>query len=110
MSPVAAALIIFAGLAVFAWQMSFRLRPLLFARKDVRWDKPGDRTARLPEYGLGQKRLPSKPERTAGMAHIVIFAALLLAQVATLTAFGLAFDEHFRLPLFNDANVGGRAF
>jgi Fe-S oxidoreductase len=110
MSPIAAAFIILAGLAVFAWQMSFRLRPLLFARKDVRWDHPGERTERLVEYGLGQKRMPTKPERTAGMAHIFIFAAFLLAQVGTVTAFGLAFDEHFRFPLLNDSNPAGQLY
>src|SRR5438132_764710 len=108
MSPVAAAIIIVSGLGIFLWQMSFRLRPLLFARKDVRWDHPGERTERLMLYGLGQKRMPGKPERTAGMAHILIFAAFLLAQVGTLTAFGLAFDEHFRFPLFNDGNPAGQ--
>src|SRR5436190_1340317 len=47
MAPVLATLIILAGLSVFAWLISSRIRPLLFARKDVRWDDPATRTERL---------------------------------------------------------------
>ena len=110
MSPVAAILIILAGLAVFVWTMSFRIRPLLFARKDVRWDAPAERTNLLVEYGLGQKRMPSKPERAAGMAHVWIFAAFMVAQLGTLTSFGVAFDEHFQLPLLNGGHLVGQLY
>src|SRR5437588_4537704 len=101
MSPVAAALIIAAGLAVFLWQIGYRIRPLLFARRDVRWDHPGERAEKLIEYGLGQKRMPAMPERAAGMALIWIFVAFLVAQLGTLTSLGLAFDEKFTLPFLN---------
>lgn len=110
MSPVAATFIIVAGLAVFLWQMSLRLRPLLFARPDVRWDKPGERTEKLLEYGFGQKRMPTKPERLAGLAHMGIFAAFLFAQVGTLTSFGAAYNEHFSFPLLNSGNPVGQLF
>ncbi len=110
MSPVAATLIIAAGLAAFLYTMGKRIRPLLYARKDVRWDRPGERTEKLVEYGLGQKRMPSKPERTAGLAHVLIFVAFLVAQVGTLTSFGLAFSEHFRFPLLNAGNFVGQGF
>src|SRR5438067_1197284 len=101
MAPVAALIIIAAALAVFLWTISYRIRPLLFARKDVRWDAPAERTNRLVEYGLGQKRMPTKPELAAGLAHMSIFAAFLVAQLGTLTSFGLAFDEQFKLPYLN---------
>src|SRR3954465_14492940 len=65
MAPVLATLIILAGLGLFAWIISYRVRPLLFARRDVRWDDPGTRTEKLLLYGFGQKRMPSKPERPA---------------------------------------------
>src|SRR3954469_12136066 len=107
MAPVLASLIILAGLAIFFWVMSFRIRPLLFARPDVRWDDPGTRTERLMLYGLGQKRMPSKPERPAGAAHIWIFVAFIVAQLGTLTSFGLAYDAGFHLPfLSHDAALG----
>ena len=107
MAPVLATLIIVAGLTVFAWIISWRVRPLLFARGDVRWDDPGTRTERLLLYGFGQKRMPSKPEREAGAAHVWIFVAFLVAQLGTLTSFGLAYDPAFHLPLLaHDSGLG----
>src|SRR5258705_6426816 len=110
MAPVLATLIILTGLIVFAWIISSRIRPLLFARKDVRWDDPAERTERLLLYGLGQKRMPSKPERTAGAAHIWIFVAFIVAQLGTLTSFGLAYDPGFHLPLLGHQTWLGQAY
>ena len=107
MAPVLASLLILAGLGFFLWTLSYRIRPLLFARKDVRWDDPATRTEKLLEYGLGQKRMPSKPERIAGAAHIWIFGAFIVAQLGTLTSFGLAYDPGFHLPfLGHEGRVG----
>ena len=110
MAPVLASLIILAGLAVFAWIISYRVRPLLFGRKDVRWDDPAERTERLLVYGLGQKRMPSKPERPAGMAHIWIFVAFLVAQLGTLSSFGLAYDPGFHLPFLSHETSLGQGY
>jgi len=108
MAPVLASLIILAGLALFAWTISCRVRPLFFARKDVRWDDPATRTEKLLLYGFGQKRMPSKPERPAGAAHIWIFIAFLVAQLGTLTSFGLAYDASFHLPLLGHESALGQ--
>src|SRR5947208_17081820 len=63
--------------------------------------------AAAPLYGLGQKRMPSKPERPAGAAHIWIFIAFIVAQLGTLTSFGLAYDPAFHLPfLAHESRVG----
>ena len=110
MAPVLATLIILAGLALFAWIISYRVRPLLFARKDVRWDDPGTRTEKLLLYGFGQKRMPSKPERPAGAAHIWIFVAFLVAQLGTLTSFGLAYDPGFHLPFLTHESGAGQVY
>src|SRR5438270_13460269 len=107
MAPIAATLIIVGGLALFLWTMSYRIRPLLFARRDVRWDDPATRTEKLFEYGIGQRRMPSKPELSAGLAHIWIFVAFLVAQLGTLTSFGLASDPDFHLPFLTpEARLG----
>ena len=68
MAPVLASLIILAGLSVFAWILSYRVRPLFFGRRDVRWDDPATRTEKLLLYGIGQGRMPTKPDRPAGIA------------------------------------------
>ena len=107
MAPVLATLLIVAGLSVFAWIISFRIRPLLFARPDVRWDDAPTRTEKLLLYGFGQKRMPAKPERPAGAAHIWIFVAFVVAQLGTLTSFGLAYDPAFHLPfLAHESRLG----
>src|SRR5438067_12522027 len=107
MAPIVATIIIVAGIALFTWTISYRIRPLLFARKDVRWDDPAARTEKLLEYGFGQKRMPAKPERPARMAHVWIFVAFLVAQLGTLTSFGLAYDSSFHLPfLAHESRVG----
>jgi Fe-S oxidoreductase len=110
MAPVLASLIILAGLAFFAWTISYRIRPLLFARKDDRLDDPGQRTEKLLVYGLGQKRMPSKPEREAGAAHIWIFVAFIVAQLGTLTSFGLAYDASFHLPFLGHESAFGQGY
>ncbi|HEY4882846.1 MAG TPA: (Fe-S)-binding protein [Myxococcales bacterium] len=107
MAPVLASLIILAGLAVFAWILSYRVRPLFFGRRDVRWDDPATRTEKLLLYGIGQGRMPTKPDRPAGIAHIWIFLAFIVAQLGTLTSFGLAYDPGFHLPLLaHEARAG----
>jgi Fe-S oxidoreductase/nitrate reductase gamma subunit len=110
MAPIPATLIIAAGLALFLWTISYRIRPLLFARKEVRWDDPLTRTEKLIEYGFGQKRMPARPERVAGMAHVWIFVAFLVAQLGTLTSFGLAYDPGFHLPLLAHETRLGQAY
>src|SRR5712664_4766955 len=110
MAPILATLIIAAGLALFSWTMSYRIRPLLFSRKEVRWDDPLTRTEKLIEYGFGQKRMPAKPERAAGIAHVWIFVAFIVAQLGTLTSFGLAYDPGFHLPFLAHETQLGQAY
>ncbi|MBS2021693.1 MAG: (Fe-S)-binding protein [Deltaproteobacteria bacterium] len=110
MAPIPAALIFLVGFGLFAYIMSFRIRPLLFARHDNRVDDPQERTAKLLEFGFGQKRMPSKPEKVAGLAHILIFGAFILAQLGTMNSIALAFDANFVMPLFNAGTGIGRAY
>jgi Fe-S oxidoreductase len=110
MAPILATLIIAAGLALFLWTISYRIRPLLFSRKEVRWDDPLTRTEKLIEYGFGQKRMPAKPERAAGVAHVWIFVAFIVAQLGTLTSFGLAYDPGFHLPFLAHETQLGQAY
>ena len=110
MAPALATFIILAGLGIFAMLIGKRVRPLLFARRDVRWDDPGTRTERLLYYGFGQQRMPSKPERPAGAAHIWIFVAFIVAQLGTLTSFGLAYNADFHLPFLSHDAVLGQGY
>src|SRR5207237_10098520 len=59
------------------------------------------------EYVIGPQRSPSKPYRAAGRAHVWICVAFLVAQLWTLTSFGLAYDPGFSLPfLSHEARFG----
>jgi Fe-S oxidoreductase len=110
MAPIPAILLLLAGLGYFLWTMSFRIRPLLFARHDNRVDQPEERSLKLLEFGFGQKRMPSKPEKIAGLAHIMIFAAFIVAQLGTMNSFALAFNADFVMPVFNEGNAVGRGY
>src|SRR3982074_1673024 len=110
MAPIIATIIIVAGISLFLWTISYRIRPLLFARKDVRWDDPAARTEKLLEYGFAQKRMPAKPERAAGIAHIWVFVAFLGPQLGPLTSFGLAYDPSFNLPFLSHEARAGQVY
>src|SRR5207253_2712828 len=51
-----------------------------------------------------------KPERPAGAAHIWIFVAFIVAQLGTLTSFGLAYDPGFHLPFLAHETALGQGY
>ncbi len=78
------------GLALFGYIVARRLRPLLAARPDPRFDRPWQRLGRVLQYWLGQWRHPRF--RYAGMLHILIFAGfvILVSRAFTLLALGIS--------------------
>src|SRR5687768_15221661 len=97
MNPLATALLLAAGLAVFAWTMERRVGVLLGLKSDVRWDRPIERTRALLKYGFGQVRLLM--EKRAGIMHVLIFAGFMVVGLRTITMFGVGISETFHLPL-----------
>src|SRR5512138_45186 len=111
MSPLLTAAILVAGLAFFAFTMTRRLAPLAALRKDVRWDRAGERVRNLLAFGFGQKRLPDRGERVAGVLHVLIFVAFLVLALRTVTMFGMGFaGADFHLPLLAEDGGLGRAY
>jgi Fe-S oxidoreductase len=98
MAPLATLVLIAAGLGFFAFTLQRRVRPLFAARREDRIGDPITRTERLFKFGLGQWRFLDRTDLRAGIAHIFIFAAFIVAQIATVTIFGRGFVEHFHLP------------
>lgn len=98
MSPIVISLMLLAAGGFFAWTMRRRIPPLLFARHEVRWDRPGERLVRLLKFGIGQGRMPSKGEKPAGIAHILIFSAFMVLAIRTITLVGMGFSKDFHLP------------
>jgi Fe-S oxidoreductase len=108
MSPALTAVMLLAGLAFFAFTMLRRLAPLLALRREDRLDRPGERLGALLAFGFGQKRLVDPEERTAGLLHVLIFAAFLVLALRTVSMFGMGFaGADFHLPfLAHDAPLG----
>lgn len=111
MGPLLTVALLLAAGAVFAWTMYRRLAPLRALRPDVRTDRPAERVRALLRFGLGQQRLVDPGERTAGLLHVVIFAAFVVLGLRTVTLFGMGFaGPAFHLPLLGEEAVAGRVY
>jgi Fe-S oxidoreductase len=100
-----------AGLAFFAFTMARRLAPLAALRKDVRWDRVGERVRTLLAFGFGQKRLPDRDERVPGVLHVLIFVAFIVLALRTITMFGIGLSGgSFRLPFLGEDAPLGHAY
>ena len=75
------------GLVCFAYIVAKRLTPLFRAERDNRFDRPFVRLGRVLQFWFGQWRHPRY--RTAGIAHILIFAGFIVLAIHTFTLLGL---------------------
>lgn len=110
MNPLLTAALLLAGLGLFGYSVVTRLRPLLALRREDRRDRAGERVSGLLRFGFGQKRLVDPEELTAGVLHVVLFAAFLVLAVRTITLFGEGFSAGFHLPLLGPGSALGRAY
>ena len=83
------------GLACFVLIVVQRLRPLLRAQADFRFDRPLVRLGRVGQFWLGQWRHPRYPG--AGVMHILVFAGFLILATRAFSLI-LGFQEHALLP------------
>jgi Fe-S oxidoreductase len=110
MNPLLTAVLLLVGLGVFTWSAVSRLRPLLALRREDRRDRAGERFIGLLRFGFGQKRLVDPEELTAGLLHVVLFAAFLVLALRTITLFGVGFSADFHLPLLGPDSALGRGY
>jgi len=110
MNPLLTAALLVVGLGLFGYSAVTRLRPLLALRREDRRDRAGERLAGLLRFGFGQKRLVDPEERTAGVLHVVLFAAFLVLALRTITLFGVGFSPGFHLPLLGPGTALGQAY
>jgi Fe-S oxidoreductase len=82
-----------AGLACFAYIVVRRLKPMLAAERDPRFDRPFRRLSRLAQYWLAQWRHPRY--WFAGTIHILIFAGFLLLASRAFTLLALGISDRF---------------
>jgi hypothetical protein len=64
------------GLACFAYIVARRMVPLFKAAPDVRFDRPGERIAKVIRFFFAQWKHPRY--RFAGVVHILVFAGFIL--------------------------------
>lgn len=84
------------GVLCFAYIVYRRLIPLTRAQRDLRFDHPLLRFRNVLKYWLGQWKHPRY--KTAGVLHILIFAAFIVLAVRALTVLLLGIKYDFVLP------------
>ncbi|HLJ85390.1 MAG TPA: (Fe-S)-binding protein, partial [Candidatus Angelobacter sp.] len=84
------------GISSFVYIVARRLRPLLRAEQDLRFDRPFTRLGRVGKYWLGQWRHPRY--RLAGTLHILIFAGFIVLATRAFSVLLLGLDDGFVMP------------
>ena len=93
---IAMTLLLLSALGLFAVLVGTRLKLLLKAKPDDRFDRWGERVLSAVKFAIGQWRMPRDP--IAGVAHIFIFSGFMVLTVATVTHFVNAYIPGARLP------------
>jgi Fe-S oxidoreductase len=84
------------GIGCFSYIVARRLRPLIRAERDFRFDRPLVRLGRVLQFWLGQWKQPRY--FVAGVLHIFLFAGFLLLLVHSVSMVMLGVSEHFVMP------------
>ncbi|ACL05009.1 Putative uncharacterized Fe-S oxidoreductase (contains HdrB- and HdrD-like domains) [Desulfatibacillum aliphaticivorans] len=94
------------AIGLFAYIMANRMKPLVLANPDFRFNQIPERVFRLVKFAIGQWRQPRY--MTAGLLHIFIFAGFMILSVNStrLVIWGLAPD--FQFPGLN--GIGGTIY
>jgi len=87
------------GAACFAYIVAKRLAPLLRAERDLRFDRPPARLAKVAQFWLGQWKQPRY--LLAGVLHIFLFAGFLVLLVRSFSLVMLGTSQHFVMPGFS---------
>jgi Fe-S oxidoreductase len=89
-------LIALIGIGIFAYMIFKRLKPLLKAAPDRRWNLFGERWGQLIKIWLMQYRHPRY--MLAGVLHILLFAGFLILSLRSLELIFVGIIPHFSLP------------
>jgi Fe-S oxidoreductase len=108
MNPVAILAILFVTLAAFAFSASRRLRLLFVGRKEIRWDRLGDRVATVWRYAFAQEKMDYY--QPAGIAHKLIFVGFITLTIRTLILIGRGFNSSFNLFILGPDSPLGKAY
>jgi len=106
MSLLLFTLVVFVAVGFFLRTLYGRLRLLLAARPVNCFDRIGERIKGVLIYAFGQKKFVVG-EQPAGWMHFFIFWGFIILGLQILTMFGRAFSDHFFVPGFAPALLGG---
>lgn len=101
LSAIFMTILLVIALSVFAYLMTPRMRLLLQARPDARFDRIGERIAGTLKFAIGQARMIRDP--VAGIAHIFIFSGFMVLALATVTHIAHAYSPDWHFPGFGGA-------
>jgi Fe-S oxidoreductase len=82
-SQVVFVLIQVVGIAGFAYIIARRLKPMLVAERDPRFDRPLQRLEKVLKFWFGQWKHPRFP--AAGILHILIFSGFIILALRSFT-------------------------
>ena len=84
------------GVAVFTYIIALRLKPMVKALPDHRFDRLWIRFVKMLKYALGQYRHPRYPD--AGIIHITLFAGFVILALRSITLVLLGISDGYVLP------------
>ena len=84
------------GVGIFTYIIALRLKPLVLASPDPRFDRLTSRFFKMFKYAIGQYRHPRY--RDAGIIHIVIFAGFMILSLRSITLVLLGISDGYVLP------------
>lgn len=91
------------GAGVFSYIIALRLKPLIKASQDLRFDRWSVRFYSMLKYAVGQYRHPRY--LLAGIIHIILFSGFVILSLRSITLVLLGISEGYVLPGF-DGNIG----
>ena len=81
-SAIAMTVMLVVALGCFSWLIIPRLKLVLRAPGEQRFDDPVERSKSVLKFAIGQWRMPREP--IAGLAHIFIFSGFMVVALGTI--------------------------
>ena len=88
-----------AAVALFTYIIALRLAPIVKAKPDLRFDRPGERLFNIAKIWLAQWKQPRY--MMAGVLHIIIFFGFLILSVRSTELVVKGIDSEFIFPGLN---------
>jgi Fe-S oxidoreductase len=103
MNPLVMAILLLAGMAMFAHTMYYKIQLLMALEPLNRFGKIKERLINMVIIAIGQKRLAGrKKEWAAGIMHAFIFWGFCILIIRSLNIYGEGFIKGYHLPFLGD--------